>query len=584
MNEPTQIGQEEDGRTLQDYLAALRRRKWYVILPAVVILLAAAYVAKTLPATYRSTGKILIEQQEIPTEWVPATVTSFADQRIQAISQRVLTTANLTRVIEKLDLYTERQREMTNEQLVELMRNSFNIEMIDATVRNPQTGRAGVATIAFSVSFDHRTPAGAQRVANELVSLYLEENAKRRTEAVAETSRFLESEAERLSAELSDMEARIAEFKEKNMGRLPEQQDLNLELLQRAEEALQETRRQIESMEERKTYLESALVQMRSQPAAAEAGDSDSSPTDLPSLRARYASMSANYSDEHPDMVRLRRSIEALEQSGAGGSAADIEARLRERRQELAELEERYAEGHPDVIRIRSEITALEQQLERASRGPAVNGAENPALVKTRADLKSIESEIEALKRQERKYAEKVENIEQRIADTPKAEQQYRQLTRDHENLQAKYQEIRAKQSSARVAESLEQDRKGERFTLIEPPQLPQEPIEPDRLKILMMGFAGAFVGGFGAAFLREELDSGVRSSRAVSAATHAPVLGVIPMIETLRDRRRARRIRWLIPVAAVVVSAAGLAMVHLYYRPLDLLWFQVMQKVTALL
>ncbi len=332
MNEWTAPTHEENVKNLKDYLAVLRRRKWYLVVPAVLILAASVAVAVALPPKYRSTGKILIEQQEIPREWVPATVTSFADQRIQAISQRVLTTANLTRVIEKLNVFTRERRELGTEAVVQRMRDNFNVNTISAKVRDPQSGRSGVATIAFSISFDHRSPVAAQKVANELISLYLEENVKTRTEAVSDTTRFLEEEARKLADRLSDMEARIAEFKKENMGRLPEQQDLNLQLMQRAEQALLETQRQIQAMEELKTFLSSALAQMRNRAPAVNGQSSASGPeTDLQSLRTRYASLSSIYAEDHPDLVRLRRQIAALDRTGASGNAAAIAGRLETR-------------------------------------------------------------------------------------------------------------------------------------------------------------------------------------------------------------------------------------------------------------
>jgi len=577
--------QSEESLHVREYLGVVRRRRWYFLLPAALILATATVLAFTLPPTYRSTGKILIEQQEIPQEWVPATVTSFADQRIQAMSQRVLTTANLTRVVEKFHLYTkERQREGT-EAVVQRMRDDFNVDMISAKVRDPRTGRSGVATIAFSVSFDHRSPVVAQKVANDLVSLYLEENVKTRTQAVADTTRFLEEEAKKLGAQLADMEARIADFKRKNMGRLPEQQDLNIQLMQRAEQALVETQRTIRSLEDRKTFLESALAQMRNRPVAVDGSGGTAAPeTVLYTLRMRYASLSGIYAEDHPDLVRLRRQIEALERGVAGGGQADTGTRLESLRKELLALQERYSEEHPDVVRLRNEISQLEKQAGQKEQVPLPDGAESPVLVKTRAELKTVESELQSAHRQADKYTAMVKSIEQRLSDTPTAEQQYRKLVRDHENLLVKYREIRDKQSTARVAESLEEERKGERFSLIEPPQLPEEPIKPNRPVILVLGLMASLMGGLGTVVTREMVDDKVRRARAVVSATGVPVLAIIPRIETSQEQRRARLTKLWVLAAFVVGVIIAAALVHFYYRPLDVLFYDIAHRRLGLL
>ncbi|MDH3377103.1 MAG: Wzz/FepE/Etk N-terminal domain-containing protein [Gammaproteobacteria bacterium] len=577
---------EEETKTLGEYLAGVRRRKWSLILTAALILALAVGIALGLPPVYRSTGVILIERQEIPQEWVEATVTSFADQRIQTISQRVLTTANLIRVIEKWNIYTEERQRRGTAVIVERMREDFSIDMISAKVRDPRSGQAGVATIAFSVSFEHRHPGVAQKVANDLVSLYLEENIKTRSQAVGDATRFLETEAGKLNDELSELEARIADFKEKNMGRLPEQQDLNLQLMQRAEQALQETQRQIRSMEERKIYLESALAQMQIQLPQDDRGDTGGSSrpaTPLDLLRVQYASLSAIYAEDHPDLARLRRQIEAFEQEGSGDEAAAIEITLRALREELSALEERYAEGHPDINRLRDQIAGLENPPGREVNAPRPTVAARPFFIKTQADLNTIDSELKNLRQQAKTFTESVRSIERRIADTPRAEQEYLKLVRDRENLLAKYQDIRAKQSSARVSEALEEGRRGERFALIEPPQFPQAPIKPNRPAILMLGVVASLFGGFGTVVTREISDRSVRTARAVIGATHAPVLAVVPWIETITDRRRTRRNRILILAAVILCIVIAAALVHFYYRPLDMLWYKLVERALGL-
>ena len=153
-----------------------------------------------LPATYRSTGTILIESQKIPQELVQSTVTSFADERIQVIKQRIMTSQQLLAIIKKFNLYTDEIKKTARSEILNDMRNRIFIDRVSANVRNRQRGAS--ALIAFTVAFEHKSPALTQKVANELVTLFLDENIKSRTTRAAETTKFLEKESDRLRLSL----------------------------------------------------------------------------------------------------------------------------------------------------------------------------------------------------------------------------------------------------------------------------------------------------------------------------------------------------------------------------------------------
>ena len=171
----------EEGLDLAAQLEAVRRRMWPMLIAFVIVLAAAAAAALFWPPTYRSMGTILIEQQEVPLDFVRSTVTSYADERVQVISQRVMTSSNLLEIIEKHKLYANDRESMTREALIERMREDIKLQMISANVLDPRGG-AKKATIAFSVGFENESPDVAARVANEVVSLYLKENIEYRGE------------------------------------------------------------------------------------------------------------------------------------------------------------------------------------------------------------------------------------------------------------------------------------------------------------------------------------------------------------------------------------------------------------------
>src|ERR1700676_4467638 len=174
------------------------------------------------PPTYRSGATILIEQQEIPQELVRSAVTSFADQRVQVISQRVMTTQNLLSLIERYNLYPDIRLTKPREVLLQTMRGDISMKMISADVIDPRSGRPTQATIAFSVSYKNHSPDLTLKVANDLTSLYLNENLTSRTQMAEQTSSFFAQEATRLQSRILDLDRQLSDFKQKNHDKLPD--------------------------------------------------------------------------------------------------------------------------------------------------------------------------------------------------------------------------------------------------------------------------------------------------------------------------------------------------------------------------
>jgi uncharacterized protein involved in exopolysaccharide biosynthesis len=580
---------DQDVKSLHDYLTTFRRRKGQMALVGLLVLAASLGVAFGLPAVYRSSGIILIEQQEIPPELVRSTVTSYADQRIQVIGQRVMTTANLLGIVDKYGLYPRDRKSKPVEVVVERMRDDISVEMVSAEVVDPRTGRPTQASIAFTVAYDNESPALAQRVANELVSLYLNENLKTRTQLATDTASFLGDEGKRLSTQIGELERQLAEFKEKHKDQLPELTQLNIQLMDRTDREVLEVERQISSLEERKILLQAQLAQVNPlEHIVAETGERILGPADrLKLLRSQYASLGALYAPDHPDVVRTRKEMQALEaqygRSDASDPATDIARRLDGARAELATAQKRYGAAHPDVKKAKRTVESLERELEQmpvkasARRGKAT--PDNPAYIQLQAQLGAADAELRTQREKRGELKEKLKEYETRLLQTPQVEREYRALTRDYENAVAKYQEIKSKEMQAQLAESLESERKGERFTLIEPPLLPEEPVRPNRLAIAFLGVVFSFAGGVGSAAVAESLDTTVRGVRGVLTVMGAPPLATIPVIETEaeRARRMRRRVWWAVAVLALI--ALAVVLVHLFVLPLDVAWFRALRR-----
>jgi succinoglycan biosynthesis transport protein ExoP len=581
---------QEQTKELRDYLDAFRRRKISILVTIGAFFAISLAVALLWPPTFRSTATILIEEQEIPSDLVRSTITSFAEQRIQSISQRVMTRANLGQIIDKYDLYRSERRRKTMEEILESMRKDIKVETISADVIDPRSGRPTPATIAFTLSYDGERPDVTQKVASELTNLYLNENLKNRTEKASETNEFLSAEAERLGQHISELETKLAAFKEKNIGRLPELNQFNLSVMDRTERELNDVNNQLQSLADRKFYLDGQLAQIDPQSTMIGSdGQKIMDPaTRLKALRSEYVAAQAKYAPDYPDVVRLKREIEALEkQTGNVDSSSEQAKDLARLRAELAEARSKYSDDHPDVIRLTKAVAAQEAALKKdplPEKEAAKEKPDNPAYLTLQAQLEGVKTEIQAATAHREELKAKLANLEKRIQQAPEVERGYLALTRDYENSIKRYQEIKAKQMEAEVGEQLEKERKGERFSLIDPPQLPEEPVRPNRPAIIILGFLLSVFGGVGYAAVAENIDPSIRGARGVEAVVDAPPLAVIPYIKNRTDALRLKRTRKFV-VAGFIAGLIVLAVIaHLMWTPLDVLWFKGLRKVDTVI
>ena len=287
--------------SLRDYIAIIKDRALVLGVSAAVILAATVAVALMVPPIYQSTGTILVESQQISPELVSTNNTSFADERIEVIRQRVMTRENLLRIIGKYDLFADKR--LSESDKIDQMRSAIVVETLTTFVR----GR-GEATVAFNVSFEHKQAQVAKEVADELVTLFLNENLKQRTERANETTEFLTQEANKLGAELASLENQLADFKQAHANALPEHQTLRMNMLSRSELEFREVDRDYKAAQEELRYLELELSAANAGLAtkATEGSKSASAdqPEDLPSLKAEYARLLTRYKDAHPDVWR----------------------------------------------------------------------------------------------------------------------------------------------------------------------------------------------------------------------------------------------------------------------------------------
>ncbi len=575
---------EQKVKELGDYLEILRRRKWQVLIPAAILSTAATFYVMSIPSVYKSTGTILIEEQEVPAELVKSAVTTYADQRIQVISQQVMTRPHLWGIVEKFNLFEKRRKQEATEGILEQMRKNIVLEMINADIIDRRNGQKSAATIAFSISYFGETPEQAQRVTNELTSLYLNENLKTRRQKASDTSIFLDDEAKKLNDQIADLEARLANFKQRNVGTLPELAQLNLQLRDRTETESVDVERQLATVSDRKFYLEGQLAQIKPNTPSFSLDGARILDTDerLKSLRTQYASVASQYSPEHPDVIKMRNEIEALEQSGASGDRAEESKKLVKLRGDLVAAQERYTEDHPDVIKLRGAIAQTEAAI---ARSPSVSvqparKPENPAYITLQAQLEATNAELRALKSKQAQTKSRLADYESRLQKTPQVEREYLDLSRERENSIRRYQEIKAKLSEAQQSEGLEKDRKGERFALNEAPNLPDKAAKPNRPLLLLLGMLFSLAGGAAYGGIAEALDKTIRGGNVLAAIVPVPVLASIPYISNSGDISSARWSQIMHAMMGVVVLTSLLLVLHIFWMPLDVAWFVFMRKL----
>ena len=577
--------ESEPVQGLRDYVAMFHRRRTLILLAGGVLLGLSLAAAFLWPATYKSMATILIEEQEIPSELVHSTITSYADQRIETIKQQVMSRTTLWKVVEQYNLYPDLRRTNPAEEVVKRFTKDIAVEVISADVVDKRTQHPTKATIAFTVAYQSNSPDLAQKVANELTSLFLGENLKSRERQAQEATSFLQQEAENLSKHIGEVDERIAQFKHRANGALPELMPLNLQLMSQSDRELMDIDQQIRTLEERKNYLEGELATIKpNTPIMSVTGERilDSSER-LRALRAEYAGASANRSPDHPDILKMKQEIEALEKETSQlPEIEEASTQLIDARATLATVSERLGKDHPDVVQARRTIAALEREVRQLASVPLrrpMGRPENPAFINLQAQLNSATSSLNALRATRTAVKQRLQDYAARLERTPEMEPDYLFLTRDRDTSGQKYQDIRSRLLEAKVSEGLEVQRKGERFSLIDPPSLPEKPEKPNRPAIVLLGFILALAGGIGSGAAAESFDHSIRTPEQLAQLTQLFPLAVIPFMPNEQDLSRAVKRRRLIKGAGVGALVTVLALLHVFVMPLDVLWFAALRR-----
>ncbi len=522
--------QDPKTASLDDYWAIVRRRRWWILLPLSVCWLVAWVVSWLLPATFQSDALILVEQQKVPEQYVVPNVSVSLQERLQSMTQQILSRTRLQATIDRFHLYAGDggfMSKMKSADPVDQMRRDIQIELVSAP------GRPAELT-AFKIRYSASSPELAQQVNSELTTLFIDENLKSQQQLSESTTAFLDGRVADARTKLAEQEAKVRAFKATHFGTLPTQLGSNVQIMSGLQAQLQATQHAVESAEQQKLYLQSLLQQYQSVQDSLVSGDStvtapEALEAELKTLRVQLADAQSKYTDSYPDVVALKDMIAKTEQL-----KKQIEDEIATKQQEVADSAAEASESRPASMR---------------------NGTLNP-MMQIQSQLKANQFESDNLKQQERKIQSELSEYQARLNGTPQTEQELADISRGYEESQLNYNSLLQKQNQSQLATSLEQRQQGQQFRIIDPSSLPYKPSAPNRALVSLGGLVLGLAVGAALAALLELTDARVRHEKDLQGLIPARVLVGIPRLNTPEEDARLVRRLWLdrAAVAAVLV------------------------------
>lgn len=482
---------------INEYIAVALRRKWMLGIPTVAGLLAGAVLSLFLPSYYKSTTIIFVEQQQIPEKYVTSSDVTPIEKRLNSIGQQILSRANLEKIVDDFKLQKEFSALPSPSnpffipfRMMKLLdvrpsgkEETINLLRSRVEVKIEGNQKRGDA---FTISYSGTNPYSVMQITSTLASLFVEENLRIREQSVEGTSEFLKNELDSAKSELETQEKNLRGFKERNIGSLPEQLDTNLRTLDRLQLELQSVRSALKSTEDRKAMIEEQF----------------------------------GFAND------------------AGAGNPDLEAELDSLKKDLDKQLSIFSDTYPDVVITKKRIAEVEAALSkpRANKPAAkkISSREYAELISQGAILKQNEAELKL----------QIKSLERRVDFTPANEQKHAELKRDYDISLQNYRTLLEKKLNARLAENLEKWQKGERFRVIDPPNLPEKPYKPDKLQIVFMGLIAGLLVGAGLVYIFEYLNPAFTSSDGIQEVLELPVMAMIPFFEEDKPQKASNRIK----------------------------------------
>ncbi len=515
-----------DTHDIAKYLDIAQRRKYWIIIPFLVSILAGLSYTLIAPKVYEAQTLILVQSQSVPQDFVRSIVSDGIEDRLRTIGQQVTSRTNLEMITRDYRLSEDMGYPPGIDGMVEAVRKKVKIDV--------SKGGTGRGTSAFTISFRGKDPKKVMQVTNALASNFISQNLEIRESQVLGTSSFLADELESVRKRLLAKEEDLKGYRERYMGGLPDQLNANLAMLQRLQSQADQLSKNLGDAENRKILVQQTVEEARKGRQSLVSSSTQGPETrDLTSLRNELAALEAKYTGSHPDVVRLKKTIETLEASEP------------------------------------------KQGTDSAGKTTGLSRAEQNLLLQ----LRDIDLDIASTRAEIRKVQGETAVYQKRVEDTPKREQELFSVQRDYENLKGLYDSLLKRKLEADIAVSMEKKQKGEQFKVIDSAKIPTYPVDPDIKKIFLMVLALGLGLGGGLAYLVEMMDTSYRSPDEIQKQLKLPILVSIPYRHTeleIRGRKRKEILKaagvaagFAVSVVAIVVGTKGFSATVRYIKEL---------------
>ncbi|MBL8269720.1 GumC family protein [Steroidobacter sp.] len=539
-------GHEPDSAGVGDYLSILRKRRKLLLMVGLPIIAIGATLALALPDVYRSSGQIELEgaqnlKQNPNALGQDPDESPYADQYVRSLSTVVLSDRNLAKLLAEQQLYDGQAGDPAG--ALEDLRGDIKVDIVTVPILDPNTGRERDVVTAFSVAYDNKDPERAQQGAEWLVNAFLQENRNDRQRQAGGRAKFFAGEAERIRTHVSGLETKLAEFKQKNAGKLPELNEMNLNVMDRTEGDIRDVETQMQALRRERVFLVSQLQQARAaNPEAA----------NLRALEEEYSRKSVQYDQSHPDLIMLRRQIDQLK-AGGPAAGASLQAQLQTQRSILAEARQRYSEDHPDVQRINRNIQSLEARIASGESANISVSADSPMAVQLQTQLNATDTQLAALQARAMDLRTKLSGLEGRIGAAPEVEREYQAVTRDLASARAKYDELLKRQMDAEVSEAAIAGGTADKFRVKSSPKTPDEPAKPKRAAIAIIAVVLAAIAALTSVIMAQLFDATVRGARDIEDILGVAPLTAVPVIKRASGGRKSSAPAYAATAAAVI-------------------------------
>jgi polysaccharide chain length determinant protein (PEP-CTERM system associated) len=484
---------------LEDYIAILRRR-WLIILSLSVIGCGVGFgIAHFLPKRYTSKTLVLVQQPTVPDEYVKPVVSEGTGERLATMQQEILSRTRLEPIIQQFGLFREDVSRVAMEDLVARLRDSITVTPVEPMAETRAQGLPG-----FTVGVTFPDPRLAQQICSTITSMFMEENLQLRQRQAEQTTQFLTKQLDDAKAKLDEQDAKLATFERRYLGSLPDDEQRNINVLQGLNTELDASSQAISRAQQDKTFAESALNQQLAQWQSSQDGSNpQTDEQQLTSLQTQLESMKSRYTDDHPDVLRLKRDIEAL-------------------KQKIAQADTQTESANKDK--------------EKAKRP----SAEPPEMQLLRAQVRQNDQTIKERTAEQAETRRRIALYQSRVESTPEVELEYKQLTRDYQTALGFYNDLLKKRDQSAMATDLERRQQGEQFQVLDPANLPDSPSFPKRLNFGMGGLAAGLALGCCITILLEMRDTSLRTERDIEVLLHVPVLATVPQLKSLSQRKES--------------------------------------------